>query len=94
MPECNNCYQSTGSDKGSQRTLGKRGELCKLASTSNTGLGESSNFSTCAITPAPTMLLNLILRWEEILISSHQLLFLTILRCIDEYITMYLTGKA
>lgn len=38
------------------------------------GLCKPSNFSTHAITHVLSMLLNLMLRWEETLISSHQLL--------------------
>lgn len=71
---CTNCHGRSGSDKVSQGNLGKRGELCEFTSVPCTELCKSSNFTMCAIIPALSMLLGLILRWEDTLISSHQLL--------------------
>lgn len=71
--------------------LEKYGELCEFTRAPCTGLCKSSNFSTYAVIPALSML-RLILRWEEILISS-QFLFLTFLVHIDVHITMHLTEK-
>lgn len=73
--------------------LEKHGGLCEFASAPCTGLCKSSNFTTYAVAPALSMLLRLILRWEEILISSHQLLFLIFFVHIDVHITMHLTEK-
>ena len=71
---CSKFPGSTGSDSISQRNLGEMWKTLEFASASCTGLCKPSNFSTHAITRVLSMLLNLMLRWEETLISSYQLL--------------------
>ena len=78
-----------GSDKISQGNLGKTWKALRIC----TCLCKSSSFSTYAVTPAFSMLLRLILRWEEILISSPQLLFPAFLMHVDVHISMHLTEK-
>ena len=71
---CSKFSGSTGSDSVSQRNLGEMWKTLEFASAFCTGQCKPSNFSTHAITHVLSMLLNLMLRWEETLISSHQLL--------------------
>ena len=71
---CSKFSGSTGSDSVSQRNLGEMWKTLEFASAFCTGPCKPSNFSTHAITHVLSMLLNIMLRWEETLISSHQLL--------------------